>query len=160
METHSGHTGFYASPGRSDCCCPQPESAQQAEQVNPESTLNSSNFLFLSSWILLSCLDSSQPLPVHQFCRLSAFCWVAASWKGWGWPAASPHLLVSNREQSSKSDAVTLLHLVLYRGKTQRKQCNSKMWTIIPLPWGKQLLAHTKQLWIATGNGTVKTHVF
>lgn len=40
-------------------------------------------------WAAGSCfplLNSSQLLPVHQFFRLPAFCWLATRWKGWGWP--------------------------------------------------------------------------
>lgn len=113
---------------------PQPGTAQQ-ERHETQSTLNSCNFLSLSCWILLFSPQHITPHQHARFARLSAFWWAAANWKIRGWTAASPPLYVSHREKSSKSDAITLLHLVLYRGKMQRKQCNTKRWTQIPACW-------------------------
>lgn len=96
-------------------------------------------FCSLSCWILLP-----SPQLIHSYCQCTSSSDYMHSADLQHVGKVGDDLMVSNRDHISRTNAVTLLHWVLYRGKPWRKQCNSKMGTkVTPC----QAAVHSCQQW-------------
>lgn len=106
----SEHAGFYASPDRGGCCCPQPEKAQQVEHLDPESNLM---LLLFPELLDPASLSSTH----HSYCQCTSSSDYLHSADLQHVGKVGDDLMVSNRDHISRTNAVTLLHWVLYRVK-------------------------------------------